>query len=103
MRITARRAACSPTPGLAMNSGPMTEPRDGFTEDAFLGGRLRLRQPKAGYRAGHDAILLAAATAARAGDGAAEFGAGVGAAGLAVASRVPGVRIVPIELDEALA
>ena len=31
------------------------------TEDAVLGGRLRLRQPRRGHRVGHDAILLAAA------------------------------------------
>jgi tRNA1(Val) A37 N6-methylase TrmN6 len=86
-----------------MNSGPMTEPRDAFTEDAFLGGQLRLRQPKAGHRAGHDAILLAAATAARAGDRVADFGAGAGTAGLALARRVPGVRMVLIEIDEGLA
>ena len=36
------------------------------SEDAVLGGRLRLRQPLAGHRVGHDAILLAAATGARA-------------------------------------
>ena len=35
-----------------------------FTEDAFLGGQLRLRQRKSGHRAGHDAMLLAAATPA---------------------------------------
>ena len=85
-----------------MNFGPMTEP-DGFTEDAFLGGQLRLRQPKAGHRAGHDAMLLAAATAARPGDRIADFGAGVGAAGLAVAKRVPETEIVLIEIDQALA
>jgi len=81
----------------------MTELPDGITEDAFLGGRLRLRQPRAGHRAGHDAMLLAAATAARPGDRVADFGAGVGAAGLAVARRVPGVRIALIEIDEGLA
>lgn len=81
----------------------MTELPDGLTEDAFLGGQLRLRQPKAGHRAGHDAMLLAAATAARPGDRIAEFGAGVGAAGLALARRVPETRIVLIEIDEALA
>jgi tRNA1(Val) A37 N6-methylase TrmN6 len=86
-----------------MNFGPMTEPSDGFTDDAFLGGRLRLRQPKTGHRAGHDAILLAAATAAHAGDRVADFGAGVGAAGLAVARRVGAIRLVLVELDEALA
>jgi tRNA1(Val) A37 N6-methylase TrmN6 len=74
-----------------------------FTEDAFLGGQLRLRQPKSGHRAGHDAMLLAAATPARPGDRVVDFGAGVGAAGLAVARRVGGIKLVLVEIDEALA
>ncbi|MHB8272322.1 tRNA1(Val) (adenine(37)-N6)-methyltransferase [Bradyrhizobium sp.] len=74
-----------------------------LTEDAFLGGRLRLRQPKSGHRAGHDAMLLAAATPARSGDRVVDFGAGAGAAGLALATRIPGIRITLIEIDEALA
>jgi tRNA1(Val) A37 N6-methylase TrmN6 len=74
-----------------------------FTEDAFLGGQLRLRQPKSGHRAGHDAMLLAAATPARAGDRVVDFGAGVGAAGLAVARRVPGIGLVLVEIDAGLA
>lgn len=74
-----------------------------FTEDAFLGGQLRLRQPKSGHRAGHDAMLLAAATPAKSGDRVVDFGAGVGAAGLAVARRVTGVRLVLVEIDAALA
>ena len=74
-----------------------------ITEDAFLGGRLRLRQPKRGHRAGHDAILLAAATAVAAGDRVVDFGAGVGAAGLAVACRVAGVDPVLVEIDPTLA
>ena len=74
-----------------------------FTEDAFLGGRLRLRQPKSGHRAGHDAMLLAAATPARPGDRVVDFGAGVGAAGLAVARRVAGIELVLVEIDEGLA
>ncbi len=81
----------------------MTEPCDEFTEDAFLGGKLRLRQPKSGHRAGHDAMLLAAATPARSGDRVVEFGAGVGAAGLAVAKRVAGIKLVLVEIDEKLA
>jgi tRNA1(Val) A37 N6-methylase TrmN6 len=74
-----------------------------YTEDAFLGGQLRLRQPKSGHRAGHDAMLLAAATAARPGDRVVEFGAGVGAAGLALARRVAEIRLVLVEVDAALA
>jgi tRNA1(Val) A37 N6-methylase TrmN6 len=81
----------------------MTDPALECTEDAFLGGRLRLRQPKSGHRAGHDAMLLAAATAARDGDRVVEFGAGVGAAGLAVARRVAGTKLVLVELDASLA
>jgi tRNA1(Val) A37 N6-methylase TrmN6 len=75
----------------------------GFTEDAFLGGQLRLRQPKSGHRAGHDAMLLAAATAVRPGDRVVEFGAGVGAAGLALARRVADIGLALVEIDTALA
>jgi tRNA1(Val) A37 N6-methylase TrmN6 len=73
------------------------------TEDAFLGGKLRLRQLKSGHRAGHDAMLLAAATSARSSDRVVDLGAGVGAAGLALAKRVPGIELVLVEIDEVLA
>jgi tRNA1(Val) A37 N6-methylase TrmN6 len=81
----------------------MTDPAGEFTEDAFFGGQLRLRQPKSGHRAGHDAVLLAAATPARSGDRVVDFGAGVGVAGLAVARRVAGVKLVLVEIDQVLA
>lgn len=73
------------------------------TDDAVLGGRLRLLQPKRGHRVGHDAILLAAATGGRAGEMAVDFGAGIGGAGLALARRVPGLRVTLVEIDAALA
>jgi tRNA1(Val) A37 N6-methylase TrmN6 len=72
------------------------------TDDAVLDGRLRLRQPGKGHRVGHDAILLAAATAAKNGEHAVDFGAGVGAAGLALASRVDGLRVTLVEIDPML-
>jgi len=81
----------------------MTERPRETTEDAFLGGQLRLRQPKSGHRAGHDAVLLAAATPARSGDRVVDFGAGVGAAGLALAKRVPAIQLLLVEIDPALA
>jgi tRNA1(Val) A37 N6-methylase TrmN6 len=81
----------------------MTEPSRQLTEDAFLGGKLHLRQLKSGHRAGHDAMLLAAATSAQSGDRVVDFGAGVGAAGLALAKRVAGIELVLVEIDEALA
>src|SRR5260370_10601299 len=86
-----------------MSCGTMPDRACDFTEDAFLGGQLRLRQPKSGHRAGHDGMLLAAATSARSGDRVVDFGAGVGAAGLAVAKRVAGIELVLVEIDETLA
>lgn len=73
------------------------------TEDAVLGGRLTLRQPRRGHRFGHDAILLAAATDARPGETAVDLGAGVGTAGLALAHRVPTLNVALVEVDPVLA
>jgi len=72
------------------------------TEDTILGGRLRLRQPRKGHRVGHDAMLLAAAASAVANEHAVELGAGVGAAGLALALRVADLRVTLVEIDPAL-
>lgn len=74
-----------------------------WSDDSVLDGRLRLLQPRRGHRFGHDAILLAAATGGRAGEHAVELGAGVGAAGLALAWRVPELRLSLIEIDPQLA
>ncbi|WP_439357992.1 tRNA1(Val) (adenine(37)-N6)-methyltransferase [Bradyrhizobium sp. DASA03007] len=81
----------------------MIEAPADITEDAFLGGQLRLKQKRSGHRAGHDAILLAAATEARAGDRVVDLGAGIGAAGLALARRVAGINLSLIEIDPKLA
>ena len=72
------------------------------TEDLVLGGALRLRQPRHGHRVGHDAVLLAAACPARAGEHVVELGAGVGAAGLAVAARRPDIMVTLVEIDPEL-
>jgi tRNA1(Val) A37 N6-methylase TrmN6 len=77
----------------------MTELVSDLTEDAFLGGQLRLKQKRSGHRAGHDAILLAAATAARPKQRVVDFGAGVGAAGLALARRIAGIELTLVEID----
>lgn len=81
----------------------MIEVLTDITEDAFLGGRLRLMQKRSGHRAGHDAILLAAATEARAGDRVVDLGAGIGTAGLALARRVAGIGLSLVEIDPELA
>jgi tRNA1(Val) A37 N6-methylase TrmN6 len=81
-----------------MAGGDMLE----TSEDTVLGGRLRMRQPLRGHRVGHDAILLAAATGASKGERVFDLGAGVGAAGLALAARVPGIHVTLVEIDAAL-
>jgi tRNA1(Val) A37 N6-methylase TrmN6 len=73
-----------------------------LTDDAVLGGRLSILQPRVGHRAGHDAILLAAATTATAGDHAVDLGAGVGTAGLALAIRVDRVSVTLVDIDSNL-
>jgi tRNA1(Val) A37 N6-methylase TrmN6 len=75
----------------------------GVREDRLLGGRVRLLQPETGLRAGHDAVLLAAAVPARAGDRVLELGCGTGAAFLCLAARVPDILIVAVEREPALA
>jgi tRNA1(Val) A37 N6-methylase TrmN6 len=87
--------------GLVANCVPMPDSLAAahLTDDAVLGGRLRLLQPRSGHRFGHDAILLAAATAAMAGETAVDLGAGVGTAGLALAARVRETAITLIDSD----
>jgi len=77
-------------------------PRSAATsDDAVLGGRLKLLQPVDGHRAGHDAILLAAAAAVA--KHAVDLGAGVGTAGLALLARGAAERVTLIEIDPKLA
>jgi len=72
---------------------------DDITEDLVLGGRVRLRQPARGYRAGLDAALLAAACDAAPGERVIEAGCGAGGALLAAAARRPQARFTGIERD----
>ena len=69
------------------------------TEDRILGGRIRLLQPKDGYRAGMDAALLAAACDAKPGERVIEPGCGAGAAMLAAAVRRKGASFTGVERD----
>ena len=71
------------------------------TTDALLGGRLNLRQPRKGYRAGLDAALLGAAVEAHASERVLEAGCGPGAALLQAAVRGPGARFTGVERDPA--
>ncbi|MBI1220537.1 MAG: methyltransferase [Rhodobacteraceae bacterium] len=68
-----------------------------LTDDGFLGGRLRILQPRAGYRAATDPVLLAAAVPARAGQRVLELGCGAGVASLCLLARVPGISVAGLE------
>ena len=68
------------------------------TVDGFLGGQLRLAQPKTGYRAGIDPVLLAAACPAQSGQEVLELGCGVGVASLCLGRRVPGLALNGVEI-----
>ncbi|MEM6760797.1 MAG: methyltransferase [Pseudomonadota bacterium] len=68
-----------------------------LTHDAFLGGRVQLWQPRTGYRAGVDPVLLAASVPARAGQAVLDLGCGVGAAALCLGARVPGLSLLGVE------
>ncbi|MCX7888894.1 MAG: methyltransferase [Rhodobacteraceae bacterium] len=71
----------------------------GLTEDGFLGGRLRVLQPKVGFRSSADAVLLAAAVPARPGDAVLEIGCGAGVAALCLLARVPSAAVTGLELQ----
>ena len=68
-----------------------------LTRDAFLGGRVMAWQPKSGYRAATDPVLLAAAVDAHAGENVLELGCGVGVASLCLAVRFPGLALTGVE------
>ena len=70
------------------------------TLDDFLGGRIRIAQPKQGHRAGSDAVWLQAAVAAKPGDKVLDAGAGVGVAGLCLLARCPQIHVTAVDIDE---
>lgn len=72
---------------------------DEVTVDDFLSGAIKVMQPKLGYRAGIDPILLAASIPAKPGQTVLELGCGVGTASLALAHRVADLNITAVEVQ----
>ena len=77
-------------------------PDETTTVDAFLNGRVMLEQPRLGYRAATDPVLLAAACAARPGERVLDAGCGVGAAALCLLARVADLDLHGIDIEETL-
>lgn len=74
-------------------------PDDDTTVDDFLGGAVRLIQPKDGYRVSMDTVMLAAAVPAKSGETVLEGGVGSGGAALCLARRLPGVNVHGIDIQ----
>jgi tRNA1(Val) A37 N6-methylase TrmN6 len=89
--------------GGAPGRGDADAPATAATEDAFLGGALSILQPAGGYRAGLDAVLLAASLSAQGPVRVLDIGAGVGVVGLAAARRLPDIDVTLLERDPGLA
>lgn len=72
---------------------------DLVTYDRFLGGAVTVVQPARGYRAGMDAVMLAASLSAKHGESLAEAGSGAGAALFCAAHRLSGCHFTGFERD----
>lgn len=70
-----------------------------ITENEYLAGKVRIRQPANGYRAGVDPVLLAASVPAKSGQKILELGTGVGTAALCLAARVPDLTLTGVEIQ----
>jgi len=71
------------------------------SEDTLLGGRVKLRQPRHGYRAAIDPVLLAAAVPAGDGDTLLDIGCGAGTTVLALAARVgPSGHVLGVDISQ---
>ncbi len=87
----------------AINTAVTQPPQSGgtvpasLTEDAFLGGRLRMLQPEKGYRAGIDAVFVSATIPTNPGETVFEAGVGVGVASLCCIQRDPSIQVTGIE------
>lgn len=90
-------AVAPPVPGAPAPAELRARFPGGLSDDGFLDGRLRVWQPRRGYRAATDPVLLAAAVPARAFETVLELGCGAGLALLCLAARVPALALTGVE------
>jgi tRNA1(Val) A37 N6-methylase TrmN6 len=98
MQLATDTIATTPAaPPVQPQAAPAHVPHS-LTEDQFLGGKLRILQPEKGYRAGIDAVFLAATIPVQPGDTVFEAGIGAGVASLCIMARQPAVHVTGIEI-----
>ena len=73
-----------------------------YTTDTLLDGKVILHQPRSGYRAAIDPILLAASVPAETGQSVLDLGCGVGTVGLCLMRRVSGLTVTGIDIQRDL-
>ena len=72
---------------------------ESLSEHGFLGGLVHLKQPREGYRSGVDAVYLAAAAPAVAGERVLDLGTGAGVASFCLGARVADLSLYGLELQ----
>ncbi|WP_404405859.1 tRNA1(Val) (adenine(37)-N6)-methyltransferase [Pelagibacterium halotolerans] len=87
---------------MSVNQTPGFVKHQDTTIDAFLGGKLSICQPKGGFRAGLDSVLLGASVPAGTGR-LLDMGAGVGVAGLVALAHAPAMHVHMAEIDPEMA
>lgn len=92
-----------PTAGRAETDSAGMDPNRETSADTLLGGRIRYRQPRVGFRTGIEPVLLAAAIPAGAQSRVLEGGTGAGAGLLCLAARLGGIGGIGVERDAGLA
>lgn len=72
------------------------------TIDDFLGGRVRLKQFKVGYRATSDSVLVSASVLVQSGQTVLDVGAGTGIIGMCLNARCSNLKITALEIQPEL-
>ena len=73
------------------------------TRDHFFNGKVVLHQPRHGYRFSVDAVILSSLACPEPGDRVVDLGTGCGVIPILLAYRHPSVRVVGVEIQDALA
>lgn len=81
----------------------MTFAEAALSRDDFLGGQIKIWQPKQGYRAATDPVFLAASVTASAGQSVLELGCGAGVGLACLCKRVVGLDAHGLEIQPAYA